>query len=191
MTETTLNDTAGVVRQSLARRYAAERRFRLLGISAIAIGIAFVLMLFVSIVGKGYTAFMQTQIQLEINFDPEVIDPDGSRKPEALASANYAKLYRDALKERFGDVSGRRELRELYNIVSNGATYTLRDMVMENPSLIGTRQTLWLIADDEIDMLNKGYIDRNVPASDRRVSDRTIEWVEQLEKDGQVRTGFS
>ena len=55
---------ADAVRRSLQRRYRAERRFRFLGLGAILIGIVFVLMLFTSIASKGYTAFVQTQLEL-------------------------------------------------------------------------------------------------------------------------------
>ncbi|MGB5571475.1 MAG: DUF3333 domain-containing protein, partial [Sedimenticolaceae bacterium] len=183
-------DTVTLVKQSLAKRYAAERRFRRIGLAAILVGIAFVLVLFTSIVSKGYTAFLQTQISLEINFDAEVIDPQGNRDPETIAQADFAKLYKDALKARF-EVTGRSERRELYNLVSNGTPYTLRDLVVANPDLIGTTGRVWIIADDEIDMLVKGYIDRDLPESDRRISDRTIGWVEQLEASEDIRTTFN
>ena len=183
-------DTVTLVKQSLAKRYAAERRFRRIGLAAILVGIGFVLVLFTSIVSKGYTAFLQTQIALEINFDAEVIDPKGNRDPETIAQADFAKLYKDALKARF-EVTGRSERRELYNLVSNGTPYTLRDLVVANPDLIGTTGRVWIIADDEIDMLVKGYIDRDLPESDRRISDRTIGWVEQLEASEDIRTTFN
>ena len=191
MTDTAV-DTADIVRESLKKRYRAERRFRAMGLGAIALGILFVVILFTSIVSKGYTAFAQTRIALEIHFDPEVIDPDGTRDMEAIArTADFAKLYKEALKERFPDVSGRRPLRELYNLVSNGTTYRLRDMIVQDPDIIGTRQTLWVVADDEIDMLNKGFVDRDAPESDRRLSDQTIGWVEQLEASGSLDTVFN
>ncbi len=191
MTDTAI-DTASVVRQSLKKRYRAERRFRYMGLGAILLGVAFVLVLFVSIGSKGYTAFVQSQIALEIYFDPDVIDPEGTRNMEQIGRvADFSRLYKNALKARFPDVTGRREVRELYKLISNGSTYRLRDMVMSNPDLIGTRQTLWLVADDEIDMLNKGFIDRDVPESNRRLSDRTIGWVDAIDEGGSLRKAFN
>ncbi|KAA3632362.1 MAG: phosphate ABC transporter permease PtsA [Proteobacteria bacterium] len=184
------SDTGTLVKQSLKKRYAAERRFRRFGLMAILAGIGFVLILFSSIAAKGYTAFLQTQIALEIHFDPEVIDPQGDLNPDSIARADFGKLYKDALKARF-EVSGRSERRELYRLVSNGSSYVLRDMVLDNPDLIGKRLTLWLTADDEIDMLVKGFIDRDVPESDRRVSDRTIGWIDRLEATESVRKAFN
>lgn len=182
---------ADLVRRSLARRYAAERRFRRLGLAAVAVGIAFVAVLLVSIVGKGYSAFVQTQIALDIEFDRSVIDPHASGDPEVIASGDFGRLYKDALKARFEGVTGRSQVRQLYGIVSSGSPYRLRDMVLEKPALIGTRQRVWLIADDEVDMLVKGYISRDVPESERRVSDEVIGWVDELAADDAVRKAFN
>jgi phosphate transport system permease protein len=88
-------------------------------------------------------------------------------------------------------VSGRSELRELYGIASPGAEYRLMDLVADDPSLIGTTRELWLLASDDVDMVVKGHIDRTVPESERRVSDRTIGWLESLEQKGAVDTRFN
>src|SRR5215510_2393209 len=79
------------------RRYAAERRFRLYGLLAILLAVLMLALLLFSIVSKGYGAFVQTEVFLDINFDPTVIDPQGTRDPAALASADYAKLIKEAL----------------------------------------------------------------------------------------------
>ena len=55
------------VQAGLGRRYRAERRFRLFGKAAIFIGLLFLSFLFISIISKGYTAFQQTWIELEIS----------------------------------------------------------------------------------------------------------------------------
>ena len=182
------------VNASLARRYAKERRFRRLGLGAVILGLLFVSMLFLDIVSKGYTAFVQTHIELEVYFDPAVIDPGGSGDPDVLLRADYRRLAQAALRDLFAQVSGRRDIRDLNAILSSGAHYQLLDMVMDDPSLVGTRQTLALIADDDIDMLVKGRIDRHAAPQDRRLSDRVIAWVDRLDAEGRVvkkfNTGF-
>lgn len=75
---------ATVVRKidiGLQRRYRAERRFRVYGIVALSIGIACVVMLFSSIISRGYTAFEQTRVTLLVDFDPKIIAPNGDRWP--------------------------------------------------------------------------------------------------------------
>ena len=49
--------TIDIVHASLARRYRAERRFRRLGMSAIVCSMIFLSILFISIIGNGYSAF--------------------------------------------------------------------------------------------------------------------------------------
>jgi len=178
--------TIDIVNASLQRRYAAEKRFRFLGMGAVTLGLLFVAIVFIDIVGKGYTAFQQTYIQLPIRFDPALIDPTGSRAPDALSQADYRQLVRNALSARFPEVSGRRDKRALYQLLSPGAPQQLRERVLADSGLIGTESEIWLLANDDIDMLIKGHIDRTVPESERRVKDRTLAWVDTLVADGRL-----
>ena len=149
-------DTRSQVEASLKRRYARERRFRLYGVLAVLVSVTFVLFFFASIISQGYTAFTQSYLSLEIYIDPEEVDPDGQGDAQAIAGANYNKLIRAGLKDLFPDVTGRSERRELYRVISTGASFALRDRVLEDPSLIGTRQTMWILADDEFDAYFSG-----------------------------------
>jgi phosphate transport system permease protein len=131
----------------------------------VVLGLSFVAMLFVSIVGKGYTAFQQTYIELPVAFDAGVIDPDGrlrdggldaGQTSKALLGVNFLQLGRDALKARLPEVSGRSERRALYGLLSPGAPLQLREQVIEDPSVIGTERRVRLLADDDVDMFMKG-----------------------------------
>ena len=66
--------TLDIVKRGLGKRYRAERRFRFYGLLAIVASLAFLSLLFISIIGKGYSAFQQTFIQLNVSFDPELLD---------------------------------------------------------------------------------------------------------------------
>ena len=81
----------------MRRRRRAEIRFQIYGLAAIAVALSFLVILFTSIIGNGWTAFFQTSIELPITFDKAVIDPDGNLSPAALAQANYQKLAYTAL----------------------------------------------------------------------------------------------
>lgn len=157
--------TIDKVNAGLKRRYAAERRFRFLGASAVVIGLLFVAILFVSIISNGYSAFQQTYVELPIHFDAEIIDPDGrilrgemsaEEIRKALIRVNFLKLARTALREAFPEVRGRSAKRQLYGLLSPGVPQQLRLMVEQDPSLIGQERSVWLIADDDLDMFMKG-----------------------------------
>ena len=180
-----------VVNTSLKKRYAREARFRRLGFGAVILGLLFVSILFFDIIGKGYTAFVQTHIELEVYFDPAVIDPEGKRDMKEIARADFRKLSRNALRSLFPEVTKRNDRRALDAMLSSGAPHQLLEMVRHDPALIGERRVIDLIADDDIDMLIKGHIDRNAPQSDRRVKDQVIAWVDELQKQGRVKEKFN
>jgi phosphate transport system permease protein len=186
MPETQKTRAIDKVNASLKKRYAKERRFKALGLGAVLLGLLFVSLLFLDIVTKGYTAFVQTHIELEVYFDPE-----GTRDMAAIGRADFRQLVREPLREFFPEVTGRRDKRALYTILSSGAPYQLLDMVRADPDLIGQRMKVELIADDDIDMLVKGHIDRDAPAEDRRVNDRMIAWVDRLDEQGLVKSKFN
>lgn len=162
------------VEASLKRRKRREKQFRMLGLAAILVGLLFLVIMFGSIVGNGYSAFWQTRMQLEIEFSEQMLDPEGSRSPEVLSSANYAGLVKKALRAEFPEVKKRKEKRALYSLASTGAAYELREMVMDNPDLIGTTQSIWLTADDDVDMAFKHG------SAQGRLTDTQEEWLTVL-----------
>ena len=175
----------------LRRRHAAERRFRAYGAVAVVLALGFLAFLLASIVARGYGAFTTTEIELQIDFDRQLIDPDGTGEAAIWHAADYRRLVAAALRARFPDVTARRDVRRLLGLVSSGAGYDLREMVIDEPGLIGTTTAVWLTASADIDMLAKGHILRTAPAAERRVDDRQIAWFDALEAEGAVRRGFN
>jgi len=172
--------TIDIVKQGLSRRYRAERRFKTYGLCAILISFIFLALLFISIVGKGYSAFFRTVIRLDITFDPEVVSRDN------LSKANYSGLVKKSLRQLFPDVSGRRDKRQLYGLVSSGAAFQIRGMAMEDPGVIGKTVSVWVPADDDVDILMKGQMQRDVPESERRLTDTQLKWVDRLENEHRI-----
>jgi phosphate transport system permease protein len=179
------------VERGLSRRYRAERRFRAYGLVAALSGLLFVAFLFLSIISTGYTAFVQTYVRLDVRFDPELIDPEGNRDEETLRMGDYGGVLKQAIRAQFPEVEGRRELRQLYNLVSEIAAFDLRDRVLDDPALIGQTRELWLIASDDIDQLVKGKIDRALPEEQRVVSDLQLGWLDALTRDERVERRFN
>ena len=177
--------TIDIVNRSLARRYKAERRFRMYGISAIVLSLVFLSFLFISIISKGYPAFQQTFVKLDIYYDPDVLRQD------ALSTADYSALVKASLRKMFPDVSGRRDKRNLYRLVSSGAAFQLRKTVLNDPGVIGLTQSVWVPADDDIDMLIKGHIDRAAPEGERRLNNKQLSWIETLESDNRIEKRFN
>lgn len=160
--------------KKLQKRYRAEKLFQKIGLSAICISLFFVAFLFISIFSDGYKAFQQTFIQLEINLDPAEF------ANENLATANYPGLIKASLREMFPAVQDRKGKKQLYALASPGAAFVIQKIVEKNPSLIGSHQKIWVPANDDVDMLMKGSIDRTLPESDRRIDNAQLEWIDTL-----------
>ena len=178
-------------RSRLKRRYAAERRFRLYGVVAISLAMLALIWLFSTVIARGHSAFLQSEVQLDITFSEEVIDPSGRRDLQELNVVNYAALVRRAIRARFPEVTQRRDRRDLAKLISRGADLVLRDMVLNDLGIIGATRKVWLPASADVDMLRKGYISRDVPASERKVNDKEIAWIDILEEAGEIRTSFN
>ena len=86
----------------------------------------------------------------------------------------------------FPDVTSRGDLRQLFALMSAGADIELRERVMGNPDLIGTTESIWLLADDDIDMIVKGHVDRSLDEDLRRINDQQLAWLDALEAEGRV-----
>jgi len=145
-----------IVKRTLRRRYSAELRFQAYGLIAIFLALSFLAFLFFNIISNGVTAFWQSQVQLEISFDQETVDPRGDGSEESLLAGDYRTLSRNAFASYFPDVSGRSARREMFGLMSTGAQYSLRAMVDEDPSIVGTTQTVWVHMSDDADVFFKG-----------------------------------
>ncbi|MEJ2601742.1 MAG: phosphate ABC transporter permease PstA [Gammaproteobacteria bacterium] len=175
----------------LDKRYARERRFRLLGLIAVWVGLIFLVLFFASIVASGYKAFVQSQVALDVYLDPDRISPGGTTDPQVLATADYSGIVRQSLYELFPEVSGRRDRRALGQLVSVGGAYRLQDIVTADPGLIGERIRVWVPASADVDMVMKGNIDRTLPEESRPVNDRELSWIDRLEESGRLQLKFN
>ena len=177
--------TIDIVNKSLGKRYRSERRFRVYGLVAIILSLAFLTILFTDIIRKGYTAFWQTYVDINVFLDPTML------QEESLASADYQGLVKQSMRNMFPEVSGRQNKRALYSLISSGAAFQLQKKVLEDPNLIGQTLSVSVPADDDVDMLMKGRIDRNLPEDERRIKDNQIEWIDRLNEEGRISKKFN
>lgn len=179
------------VRSGLGRRYAREKRFRAYGIVSISLSILFLLLLMFNIFSKGLPAFTSTYIKLDVVLDAQTLGVTPASTPEQLRTADYNSVVNNSLQILLPGVTERKQKKALKSLVSGDAQYELQHMVLADPKLIGTNQTVWVLADDEIDMYHKGYVDRAAPEADRRIKDFQLAWLDKLEADGRLESRFN
>jgi phosphate transport system permease protein len=176
------------VEAGLAKRHRRERLFKFAGMGATTVGVVFLGVFFVDLFAKGTSAFVQTHVQLDVEFEEEVIAPGGELD---IVYADFDGLVRSALRAQFPEVSGRGDRRELYRLASAGAGYQMQDMIEANPELLGTTQTIWVPTSSNVDMYIKGNIDGSIDESLRPISDAQIAWIETLRESGRLETQFN
>lgn len=140
--------------RSAKRRKKNEKRFRALSYLAISMAGIFLVFFFADLVIKGYTAFKQTEIQVEIRYSADIYEnADSALDPE------------------------------ISRLVSRGVTRMLPMQLRENPTLLNTTQTTWVLATAEVDQYLKGKANRLRP--------KEKEQVDELVQRGQIRQSFN
>ena len=166
---------------NLKSRLAKEKRFELYGFISVFLALSLLSLLFISIFSQGYTAFEETRIQLKINFEQDILDPGHTKDWSVIKKSNFNLLVKNSLSEIFPDTTKRKQKKKLFKLISSSAEYQLRNEVKNNLNIIGTSKKLWVLADDDVDMLIKGHIKRNLPEDERRIDNKELEWIVTLE----------
>jgi phosphate transport system permease protein len=188
------------ITRGLKRRHAAETRLKAYGISAIIIAVGFLAVLLVSIIVDGYTALQQTKIALNVTIPiAEISGDDGRLSLEKSRKFNWDGIVKKALYAEYPrivqrDQRDQRGQRDLGQILSDNAGFVLRRNIEKNPPIIGQdniAMSIWVSTSDDVDMLMKGRINRNVDEAERRLSDQQIAWVDELAEQGKIKRHFN
>lgn len=194
-----------IIESSLAKRHRKEKTFRVLGFSAVVTGLLFVVLLFGSILAKGLPAFWQSSMTVPVYFDPAIVNVGAKPVQKGESPAQYQERY-IAWQTEMGMVdwdalivngiiakdpaiaSQRDDLNSLY---TSSEAYRLRDMVLEDPSLIGKKQDLKILADANVDVWLAGNIDRSLPDEQQQLSPEVRQLADKLKADGVINSTFN
>ncbi len=173
------------------RRMRGEIRFRVYGIASIGIALAALGWLFVSLALGSAGTFRATHILLDIHFDAALLDPEGTGDPDVTAGSDFQPLARNALRAIFPEVRDRRERRALNGLVTSGAPFLLRDMVLEDSSVLGRTVPVWLPASDEADLIVTDAAPDAPPGARRTKTERQAAWLAVLADEGRVKQAIN
>jgi phosphate transport system permease protein len=178
------------------RRNKAEKRFQYYGMAAVAVGILALIVLLTSILGNGLSSFRQTYVSFPLEITAERVDPDGNRDPGEMARVTtfgYLPLLAmsfDAYLEAEG-VEHTMGGRELASMLSEEAPAQIRDMVLANPSLVGSTIDVEILMGGRIDGFFKGRVTMETAERDRNVSVNQLVLAQALAERGDVVTRFN
>ncbi len=175
--DTSPTDWKGASMQTrIARRYAAERRFRLIGLGAVLLSGAFLAFLLFVMVGNGARGFTYTNVAVPIDFASTPLTVDAARlnAPDAdqlIANAGLADIVAFAAEEALGDDGD--------ELISENAWKEVRSAIKADPELLDGKAEFELPASSSVDMAAKEGAKGDLGAR-----------VDALKRDGRLSTGF-
>ena len=184
------NPMAGSNSSFLKGRYSAEQRFKLYGVFAVSLALGAVIFLLFTIFSTGYSAFWRTEFQVEIQFNGDYLGITQESSDQEVREANFLGLFRKNLVEQNEDVP-RRELRKLFAMFSESAADDLREMVIQNRSILGTTQKLKVLASSSVDMIVKGQAPREIEEKRRVLNDFQLGLLDRWTAEGRRSSSFN
>ncbi|MEO8455054.1 MAG: phosphate ABC transporter permease PstA [Sphingomicrobium sp.] len=138
--------------KKLGRRYASERRFRLLGLAAVSISVLFLAFLLYNMSAKGLGGFVRYEAALPIDFAKSnlFLDPATLRGPGAeqtVASADLETAISQAATATYGQVAA--------EMFGDGAVDALTRDIVRNPDILKDKPILWLPVGSKVDIAAK------------------------------------
>jgi phosphate transport system permease protein len=160
------------------RRYAVERRFKALGLAAIAITGAFLLFLLYDIVSKAIPAFTTNTASLTVTVDPAKVDAANPR------AGDFPGLVKQAWQAQFPEVTSRGDKKKLNSLISARAGDALQDKVIADPLLIGQEVKIPLSFSSDAGLYLQG-------TKTGAIDEKEAAWLDALKDRGVITSGFS
>ncbi len=140
------------MQKRIAKRYAAERRFKYTGFAAVLISSAFLAFLLFVMVGNGLRGFQKTEISLPVDFvaatgGASAESLRGENAERAAASLDLQGVINTAIDIEYGADA---------ELLFTDSTWTdARDQLLANPDLVTRKAAIWITASPEIDRAAK------------------------------------
>lgn len=175
------------LKAGLARRHGRERRFRAYGMLAIAVAVAFLLLLLGRIIEQGHTAFYSHSTTVAVFMDPARIDR------AYPAGTNFEQLVAEQQLKKFGVVDDEVGTKStaMRALFSSELKFRAAAEIQKQPALIGRTVPIAAPLSDEADLYFKGEISRDTPAEQRRLSDQQLDWLDRMKAEGTVGASFN
>ena len=175
--------TEKIVMDGLKARQNKERNFKFFGIFAVALAIAFLAILLISICSKGLPGFFQYYATFEVELTRERIDPRGDMSDQSLFEGEAKKIINEAVLE-FTGAKKRNERKAARSLLSNGSDLRLVNFVQKNTDKLNSIQKIKFALDDDADSFFRGYIKKETPEKQRRLNDIEINYLEKMNEAG-------
>ena len=176
--------------QRLKKRHSSEKRFRFYGLASIFVALLFVLILVNNIFSKGSSAFMKTAIDVEVFFDPELLELKNGANEEEILEADFYDVTIETLLKVY-PANTLEEENALIDLFTTDAEIEIKKAFLEDNTLIGKKINLEISASDDIDQLHKGNYPRDLPEDRRRISNIQLKIYDNLIENKKIIKNFN
>ncbi len=187
--------TSGSILQTndnMRRRNAAETRFKAYGIAAIVLSLATLAIMLWSIFSDGISAFSQAKLTFPVTLTADLLDPKGAGNIDDLrniTTVTYNKVvntsFAAALAAQGIAVDGVSE-KDVSALLSKDAPAQLRNMVLADPSLLGSTVNVTVLASGRFDGYLKGRVTRASAENDSNISPEQLTLADALRDAGML-----
>ena len=167
---------------NLPKRGRSEFRFQIIGIGAILLSLAFLSWLTITVIFGSMGAFKHVEIAVSVDLTSKNVDAGD------VNSASFGSIMKSGLREQFPDVKKRKDKKKLYKLISVEGSLELKEKVLDNRDLLGQKVKIWVSASDDVSLYVRGKIDDTLPEDQRKITDKEISWINNLEANDQIRT---
>lgn len=179
------------------KRNAAEKRFRMYGVAAIAIAMIALVILLTSIISGGAGAFRQTYLSIPVALDAGTLDPKGNRDPDEMSKVltlSYGRVLDSAVETAIADSGIEIEgltSQDSDSLISKEASAQLRDRVLSDPELIGQTVDVNVLVNGRVDGYYKGRVTMESAERDSNTSPQQLQLADALKEQGKLVTRFN
>jgi phosphate transport system permease protein len=172
------------------KRNAAEKRFRMYGLSAIGIALIALVILLVSIIGNGASSFRQTYLSFPVTINAAEIE---AAESALLKTGAYNKIIQTSLLTYLTENDLLQDIPEAdaFGMISDEAGATFRRFILADPEAAGTTFQLNLLANGRIDGYFKGRVTAQTALLDQNVTPAQLVLADRLADQGALVKRFN
>jgi len=171
------------------KRNASEKRFQAYGITAILIGLFFLVVMAYSIISEGIPAFTRTVLTVEFTVTQEQFDDAESQLFKTRA---YESVFTEAMSQQFQDkgIEVPFDIAAIERIVGKPGN-TIRQFYLANPGQLGQPVEFELAASSRVDGYLNGRLTRDNITDSRFLMTSDLDLVDVLVGTGMIQTVFN
>lgn len=175
----------------LKKRNSREKRFQFYGQMTIILVLTILGLMLVSIGLRGMSAFQKAYLHVEIHLPKDMIHYDLDYPDESLRKTDFRELIYQSFKKGSAVKDYALSRDQVQQLISPGAEVLLYKRVRQNPDMIGGRYFIWVLASDDVDYFVKHPEERDLPDSQRRLTQEQMDFIDYRLDMGTIKSKFN